>query len=232
MPRSGKPRAPGLAEAAAGAGSRADAVYSQLLLAINSGHFKPGDRIREEAVADWLQVSRTPVREALRRLQSESVLAKSSQGLTVVEMDEDQVLQLYSLRETLEVMAAQLAARQATATDLKMLTGLLRKEAVCREDDAAGQAAINRDFHVALAAAAHNDFLQRTLNSLQDAFLRLPRTTLSIPARPRAALAEHQAIVDAIGRHDAPAAGRAARRHIQAARKLRMRLNQLVAQRA
>ena len=224
------PRAPAKrVGAATNTVSRAEAVYTQLLHAINSGHFKPGDRIREEAVAKSLRVSRTPVREALRRLQSEDVLAKSTQGLTVVEVSEDEVLELYSLRETLEMAAAQLAARHATPVNLRRLTGVLRKEAACREGDAMGLAAVNRNFHVALAEAAHNRFLLKTLHSLQDAFLRLPLTTLSMLGRPRIALGEHRAIVDAIARRDVTGAGKAARRHIAEARRLRLRLNKLVA---
>lgn len=211
--------------------SRAEAVYAQLLLAINSGHFTPGDRIREEAVAEWLRVSRTPVREALRRLQSEDVLAKSTQGLTVVQMSEAVVLELYDLRETLEVMASQLAARQATPANIRRLYKVLRQEAACKEGDSIGQAAINRDFHVALAEAAHNRFLLKALRSLQDAYLRLPLTTLSLLGRPRIALQEHRAIVDAIARRDAAAAGKAAKRHTGEARRLRLRLNKLVARR-
>ena len=211
--------------------SHAETVYAQLLQAINSGIYKPGDRIREEAVAEGLGVSRTPVREALRRLQSEDVLAKSTQGLTVLEMGEDLVLELYALRETLEVMASQLAARHATHADLRRLSAVLRQEAACKDADSIGLAAINRDFHVALAEAAHNRFLLKALRNLQDAYLRLPLTTLSLLGRPQIALEEHRAIVDAIARRDVAGAAKAAKRHSGEARRLRLRLNKLVARR-
>lgn len=209
--------------------SLAQKVYTELLKAINHGRCRPGDRVREGDVAEWLRVSRTPVREALRRLESEDVLVKGTQGLVVVEIGEDAVFDLYELRETLEASAAAMAAKRATAADRRVLARILKDEAERRENDTTGLAAINRKFHGALAQAAHNGFLLKTLNSLQDSFLRLRSTTLSMPGRPKLALEEHRAIVRAIERGDANAAGRAARKHIRESRRYRLQLNRLVA---
>lgn len=218
----------GRSRSAAPGRSLAAAVYAELLKAINDGRFRPGDRIMETAVADWLRVSRTPVREALRRLESEDVLAKGTQGLVVVAMDESEVEELYDLREALEVTAARFAASNASTTDLRALRGLLDEQARCGDGEAAALAAINRNFHVALAQASGNRFLLKSLNALQDAFLRLRSTTFSLPGRPALALAEHRAIVRAIERGDAAGAARAAGRHIRESRRCRRRLDQPV----
>lgn len=208
--------------------SLAQRVYDELLQAINDGRCLPGDRVLEADVAEWLDVSRTPVREALRRLQSEDVLVKGTQGLVVVELGEDELVELYDLRETLEATAADLAARHATAADRRLLARVLKAEANCSDDAPAEHAAINRDFHRALAQAAHNRFLYKTLNSLQDAFLRLRSSTLSLPGRGKLALEEHRAIVRAIDRGDSAAAANAARQHIQRSRRDRLHLNKIV----
>lgn len=210
-------------------GSLAQQVYLQLLEAINAGHCLPGDRIREVEVAQTLGVSRTPVREALRRLESEEVLAKSTQGLVVVRMSEAEVLELYDLRESIEATAANLAAQHATREDRQLLARLLREEAACEDDDAAALAAINRRFHRAIAGATHNRFVAKVLNGLQDTFLRLRSSTLALPGRPAVVLAEHRAIVRAIDAGDPAGAARAARRHIRESRRARLRLNKLVA---
>lgn len=223
----GAARAPRAKGTDAAAGSLAEGVYRELLQAINDGRFRPGDRVMETAVADWLDVSRTPVREALRRLESEDVLVKGNQGLVVVDIAESELLELYDLRETLEGMAAELAARNATDADRKLLARLIADEARCSPGDAAGQATINREFHRALASAAHNRFLCKMLNGLQDAFLRLRSTIFSLPDRPPLALDEHRAIVRAITDGDAVAAARAARHHIRQSRRSRLRLHRL-----
>jgi len=219
-------------EAANPTPSRADDVYAKLLQAINDGRFRPGDRVLETEVAAWLMVSRTPVREALRRLESEDVLARGTQGLTVAAMVEEELVELYDLREVLEATAAEFAACNATPADVRELQRILELEARVADGDLARMAAVNRNFHVALAAAAHNRYLQKTLNAMQDAFLRLPSTTFSMRGRPILALAEHRRIVAAIAAGDAGAAARHARAHIRASRRTRLRLNARVQNKA
>ena len=208
--------------------SRADDVYDRLLQAINDGRFRPGDRVLETEIADWLMVSRTPVREALRRLESEDVLARATQGLTVAEMGEDELFELYDLRETLEATAAEFAARHATAGDLHELQRVLELEARVPHHDNLAMAAMNRNFHIALTASSHNRYLSKTLNAMQDTFLRLPSTTFSMEGRPGKALEEHSKIVEAITARDPVAAARHARAHIRASRRTRIRLNEQV----
>jgi len=208
--------------------SRADEVYFQLLQAINDGRFRGGDRVLEAEIAEWLRVSRTPVREALRRLESEAIVARGTQGLTVVAMAEEELLELYDLRESLESTAAEFAARNARPEDIRRLRRALDQEARCAPEDAQRLAAINREFHLALNSSAHNRYLEKMLNTMQDIFLRLRSTTFSVPGRPAKALVEHTRITDAIEHGDAAAAARAARTHIRQSRRTRLRLNQTV----
>lgn len=201
---------------------RAEYAYAKLREAIHTGKLRPGDRIRELELAEWLSVSRTPIREALRRLESEGLASRAIRGgLIVTELDPQQVLELYILRETLEGMAAGLAARYASETELRSLDDLLTRQRAAQND--AGQlAALNRQFHQILYHAGRNRYLVQALGSLRDALALLRDTTYSVPGRPSIALAEHQRIVEAIRQQDTGAADEAARKHIRMAANARL----------
>ena len=95
--------------------SLAENVYQSLARSIREGHYNPGDRIRETVVSKELGVSRTPVREALRRLQSERrVILEPQRGAIVAELDRHEVVELYQLRQQLEAVAARFAAQHAS----------------------------------------------------------------------------------------------------------------------
>src|SRR5512146_1226118 len=88
-------------------GSRSEHVYRKLRNAIYEGHFKPGDRVMEIEIAEWLKVSRTPVRDAIRRLESDGMLQHEPRnGLVVARLDQQAVMELYVMREILEGTAA------------------------------------------------------------------------------------------------------------------------------
>lgn len=196
--------------------SLADRVYAELKKALNTGRYQPGENLREEAVAGWLQVSRTPVREALRRLASENLLVTTHRGLAVPQLGEDQIFELYAMRGVLEGAAAALAARYASPIEVDLLNRLLEEQAAAG-DDADKLVRINRDLHNCIYRAARNRYLLRTLTSLQDELEQLRGTTFAQPGRPRDALKEHRAMVRAIQRQDAEAAEKAARQHVSEA---------------
>ena len=201
--------------------SLAERVYADLKTALHTAHFEPGERIREEAVATWLKVSRTPVREALRRLTSENLLVSTEHGLAVPQLSRNQIFELYAIREVLEGAAAALAARHASPTEVAFLKQILLEQAAARTDEARLLAA-NKELHDCIYRAANNRYLVRTLQSLQDELAQLRGTTFSWPQRPGEALKEHTAIVNAIERHDADAAEKAARAHVAAALHIRL----------
>jgi DNA-binding GntR family transcriptional regulator len=200
-------------------------VYREILNGINSGRFQPGDRITELEVAQGLGISRTPVREACRYLESEGVLVRGGGGLIVVRMGDEQVVELYEAREALEGVVARLAAQHASVAEMDVLRQILEDEADVVEGSTEEAAAANREFHLALCMATHNTYLIKTLTQMQDVFLRMRSTTLSIPGRPSEVVLEHRAILDAISVGDADSAERAARNHIRESFRHRLKLN-------
>jgi DNA-binding GntR family transcriptional regulator len=205
-------------------GSLADSVYEQVLQAINTGDLRPGDALREVDLAARLGVSRTPVREALQRLESEEIVVKRDRSLVVPLVDEKQIFELYAMREALEGAAAGLAARSASDAEIEMLTQLLAEESAIPEDASDLHAAANKNFHAAIYRAANNRYLLKSLSALQDAISRLNATTFSYPGRPKRAIREHRLIQRAITDRDPVAAEQAARQHIREALRYRMML--------
>ncbi len=201
--------------------SRADFVYESLRDAIWDGRIAAGERIREEEIARNLGVSRTPVREALQRLQQRGLLVfGAGRGLTVAHLTPHQVMQLYAMREILEGSAARFAAQHATETDVVILYRL-QKELANVEPDAMLLVTLNRRFHQAIYEAAHNQYLLQTLNMLHDSLALLHNTTFRVPNRRSESDEEHRRIVAAIERRDPDQAERAAREHIRAAQRTR-----------
>lgn len=217
-----KPNKLGRSAPLAAAGSRADSVYARLRQAINAGEMPPGHRVREVEVAGWLGVSRTPVREALHRLESEEIIVRSERGLIVPLIEDEQIAELYAMREVLEGAAAALASQHASVAQIQVLEHILGDAAAVEESAAARQADMNKQFHAAIYRAANNRYLLKSLNAMQEAIERLPTTTFSWPGRPRKALREHRTILRAIARREASAAETAARLHIREALRYRM----------
>ena len=205
-------------------GSRADFVKSRIREGIRGGRYQPGERIRESEVAEWLNVSRTPVREALRRLESEGLLTFVSwRGVVVRELDRQQVSELYAMREILEGAAARLAARHISEAELDVLDMLL-ETADKVGDEPTKLADLNRQFHQAIQSAAHNRYLTESLEQHRGTLALLRGTTYAVEGRPEAAASEHRAIVKAIRDRNPEKAEIAARTHIAAAQRARLQL--------
>ena len=203
--------------------SRAQWVYDVLRKGIRAGQYVRAERIREEEVARTLGVSRTPVREALSRLQARGLLEVAPGGLVVASLTRPQIHELYAMREILEGSAARFAAQHASSSDI----ATLRRLAVLFErslGDPSKLAHVNREFHGAIYEAANNRYLLRTLDELNDALALLPSTTFTVTGRPEKAIEEHAEIVAAIERRDADSAERLARSHIQRAQEARLEM--------
>jgi DNA-binding GntR family transcriptional regulator len=201
--------------------SRADFVFESLRDAIADGRIAVGERVREEEIARDLGVSRTPVREALQRLQQRGLLVfGAGRGLVVAELSQHQVLQLYAMREILEGSAARFAAQHATAADVTILYRL-QKELADAKPDALLLVTLNRRFHQAIYEAAYNQYLLQTLNMLHDSFALLHNATFRVPSRRFESDEEHRRIVVAIEKRDPDAAEEAAREHIRQAQRTR-----------
>jgi DNA-binding GntR family transcriptional regulator len=201
--------------------SRSEFVFASLRDAIWEGRFAPGERIAEEEIAQSLGVSRTPVRDALRRLQERGMLVVgASRSLVVAELSKQQVLELYAMREILEGSAARFAAQHASEAEIGILRRVL-DEFVMHADDARMLISLNRRFHRAVCEAAHNRYLIATLDGMHDALALLHSNTFRLPNRRTESDAEHRRIVRAITRRNPDEAEQAARNHVRAAQRTR-----------
>jgi DNA-binding GntR family transcriptional regulator len=201
--------------------SRADFVYDSLRDAIWEGRFANGERLREEEIARVLGVSRTPVREALQRLQQRGLLTIGvGRGLIVAQLTKQQVFELYAMREILEGSAARFAAQHAHPAEIELLYRL-QAELAKADDDAVALIKLNRRFHGAIYEAAHNEYLLKALDTLHDSLALLHSTTFRMPNRRADSDEEHRLIVAAIEHRDPAAAEGAAREHIRQAQRTR-----------
>ena len=204
--------------------SRAEHAYRKLIEAIHEGSLKPGSRIRETQLAEWLGISRTPIREAIRRLESEGLICHTPhQGMSIATLDYQSVMELYQMREVLEATAAGLAAKHASEAEIYTLQELLKQQKESL-NSAEEQARNNKEFHNALYHAAHNRYLLKSLSGLSDAMTLLGTTTYVLPDRQESACSEHQQIVQAIESNDPFAAQEASRNHIKAAQRARIKM--------
>jgi DNA-binding GntR family transcriptional regulator len=203
-------------------GSRSEHVYRRLRDAIQQGDYKSGRRVMEIEVADWLKVSRTPVRDAIRRLEAEGMLEHEPRnGLVVARLDRQAVMELYVMRETLEGTAARLCARHASDMEVQDLVDLVERERQIQGDFEA-LPPHNRRFHEAIHRGAHNRYLEKSLIAINDLGL-LGSPLMSLPHRAQAAVTEHAELVEAIQRRDPEAAETAARKHVRAAQRERLK---------
>jgi len=203
--------------------SRSELVYCKLRDAIASGKLQPGERVMEVEVAEWLDVSRTPVREALRRLENEGMLSLESRtGLVVSSITRDAMLELYVMREVLEGTAARLCAENASDIELMELEEITRREDRLQGDYAA-LARLNRIFHDTIHRAAHNRYLEKSLSAVNDSMCLLGKSQMLIPQRAQEAKAQHAELFHALRKRDADAAETIARQHVRSARTQRLK---------
>lgn len=221
--RSAPRRAPAATDSEPQYASRSELAYQKLRQAIEAGELKAGQRVMEVEIADWLEVSRTPVREALRRLESEGMLAMEPRhGLVVASISRDAMLELYVMREVLEGTAARLCARNASDIEVMELQELVKREARL-SDNLEALARHNRLFHEAVHRGAHNRYLEKSLSAVNDSMWLLGKSQMLLAERAKTAVVEHAELFDAINRRDADGAEEIARRHVQSARRERLK---------
>ena len=199
-----------------------DAIRDRIL----SGTIRSGDRLRETALGAELGLSRTPIREAIRRLEQDGLLEHvPHRGVVVRTLDAQQITELYLIRAVLEGTAARLAAQHASEAEIGALRELLATQPSQADDEGAAEASRrNAVFHRAIRDAAHNRFLLTAMDGVEGSLALLGPTTLGLPGRAATAAAEHAAILEAIAARDAAAAEEAAAHHIEQAHRARLRL--------
>jgi DNA-binding GntR family transcriptional regulator len=207
--------------------STADAVHAALQDAVVSGRVTPGTRLTEEELARAFDVSRTPVREALSRLESEQVIRRGDRGtLVVAEVTADDIVETDAVRQAIDGLAARLASEVARPRDVDHLRWLNAELARAADEGRSAQevSAANLRFHEAVCTVGGNRLLLTMMQALHGRVSRFHGTTFAVPGRSAEAVAEHDVIVDAIEARDADAAESAAREHIASSMRVRTQL--------
>jgi DNA-binding GntR family transcriptional regulator len=197
--------------------TKTDAVYAELRRRILEGVVEPSSTLNQGQLAAELGVSTTPLREAIRRLESEGLVRSVTHRLVVVaSLDHDELVWLYEVREELDALAARLAATRHTDAEREQILAALELIANATDGDALSR---NRQFHATIYRACHNPVLVELLEALWDRSDRYRRSG-DFLARDMGTLGEHRAIAQAVleGRPDD--AGRLMREHLQAAREV------------
>jgi DNA-binding GntR family transcriptional regulator len=200
-------------------------AYTLILEAIDAGVFRPGDRLVESELADRFGVSRTPVREALQRLETQSMLTRDGRSLIVASLDYNQLSELYAVRAELEGLAARLAARHASDEEARVLRGMVTEDRKLLGGDPRVLSRANKRFHRQIHLASHNRFLIQQLDLVHRSMALMATTSFAAEGRDEVALGEHDAIVAAIERHDGEAADLALKTHISTAFETRLRVD-------
>ena len=206
--------------------SQGGIAFTKLMGALKDGVLNPGDRLREVDIAERFALSRTPVREALRRLEAENIIEHRPRiGAVIRTLDQTEVVELYEMRLVLERTAAEMAAKHASEAEVDSLAALNEQIADAVHDPSRA-AAINQQFHRSIYLAARNRFLLESARALNNALLLLGPTTLADEDRINTVVAQHVMIIDAISQGDMEAAGVAAEAHLQTSLRHRLSVMQ------
>ena len=194
-------------------------AYHALASGIVGGQIEPGTQLRPDTIAEQLEISVTPVREALYRLEGDGLLVKLPyQGWFVREFAEQEVRQLYEMRAAMECFGVRLACQRMTAEELD---GLREQqsvgEAALRDEDIDAYRIYNRDLHATIIKAARNSYLSTVMAQLALQSQMLMARTIRLVGRPSRALEEHGELIELIGKHQEKAAERLIERHILSA---------------
>lgn len=197
-------------------------AYDLILNAIDIGIYRPGDRLVESELADRFGVSRTPVREALQRLETQAMLTRDGRSLIVSSLDHNQMAELYEVRAELEGLAAKLAAKHASIEEIKVLYSMISEDRKYLGSPRELSIA-NRRFHRQIHLASRNRYLVQQLEMVHRSMALLAETSLAADGRGEMALAEHLAIVQAIEKGDTASAEQRLKDHLSFAFETRLK---------
>jgi DNA-binding GntR family transcriptional regulator len=198
--------------------TKAEAVYQELRARILDGSHAPGSTLNQEALAATLGLSITPLREALRRLESENLVRlEAHRTLTVAPLSAREVRQLYAVRLQLDPFAAELAAANASAATLDEIDLLAR---LGTEATTHARLAANRRFHQTIYQAAANGVLADLLDRLWDQTDRYRLLALQDERHERTAEREHREISTALRARDGRRVAELMRSHVEATLRL------------
>ncbi len=221
-----------LAQRFANTGTAAETAYAVLREAILANTLLPGARLRADDLARQLGVSKTPVREALRKLQAEDLIAiGAGNALSVKVITEKQLLEIYYTREALEGMGARLAAENAGPIDLVHLRAALEDaEGALKRSDIEQVRTFTGEFQLEVLKAARNDVLAGLLKTLRERVRNHRLTTMNVPGRDEETVVFCRALLRAIEDRDPDAAERIARANRRRTLELRLKMVRSMAQ--
>jgi DNA-binding GntR family transcriptional regulator len=198
--------------------TKAEAVYQELSAHILDGRMEPGSTVNQEGLAASLGVSITPLREALRRLESDGlVILEAHRTLTVAPLSLSEVSELYAVRLQLDPFAAGLAAKLASPETVERIEALAARKL---EATARGRLRANREFHQAIYRSPRNTTLAEILDRLWDRTDRYRLIVVQVESQGRKVEREHREIAAAIRARDPEHATNLMRAHVETTLKL------------
>lgn len=202
--------------------SLAEVACDEIRRAIREGRIATGVHLTETGLAASLGMSRTPVREAMRRLQSEGLLLNQPyRGALVMRLDVEDMRQMFAVRELLEPAAAAACAIRASSAEVQALREILAREARLLGNPVA-LIPLNRQFHDRILEAARNQFLSRAIAAVYSLIPLLGDSNLLDKPHAREAHLQHLAILEAIAKRDAKRAESLSRGHVRHSLKCRL----------
>ena len=193
-----------------------DWVSDELRQAIVELRLRPGEPLREAALAEQLGVSKTPLREAFARLEQEGLVETTSfKGAVVTGYSERDLTEIYELRALLEGAAARAASEHALPVTIQALRDVVERSRALRDTgDLVRLAELHEEFDAIIYAEVRNERIGALIDNLRAHLTRIGKLTEDIPGRVEASVDEHAAIVDAIVTRDPDEAERLMRVHI------------------
>nr|WP_291317375.1 GntR family transcriptional regulator [Desulfuromonas sp.] len=171
--------------------------------AILRGALKPGEKVAEPELAERFGISRTPIREAFRQLESEGYLTViPRKGAVVTSLSERDVEEFYAIKSILEGYAARMAAENMSEKEVERLETINdRLEQLALDGDVKTFFRVHNEFHELFIRAAGNEKLEELINQLMMKFNRLRMASLSLPGRMQISVQEHRKIIEAFKSH-------------------------------
>jgi DNA-binding GntR family transcriptional regulator len=194
----------------------AEKAYLKIKDRIVTVKMRPGAVISESELMEDLGLGRTPIREGLKRLQSENlVIVKPRRGMFVADIAITDLTQIYEVRVELEALGARLAAQRISSSQIKELHCLLEEHRETDHDDKLSLIELDKRFHQLLAESTHNNFLRNELNHYYDLSLRIWHLALHYSSPEDLDVVAHAELVEAIEGGDSQLADFRMRRHIE-----------------
>ena len=193
-----------------------DVVFTSLREAIIKGELRPGERLLEVQLAEQLGVSRTPIREAIRKLELEGlVIMLPRRGATVAGITKKHLEEVLEIRKALEVLAVDLACDKMTEENLNKLRRMEEEfELAIQSDDIVKLADLDEEFHRLIHQSGGNERLSNILETLREQIYRYRLEALKDRYQRKELVKQHRAIVEGIANHDKASAEEAIRTHI------------------